>query len=290
MTVATETRDVLIPTSDLAQVSARITVSLQSAQIRVVPAGPAVLHAAWRGRPGWAHVLGWLTLPLLGLGALIWKVRRTESATITLLAERAGVRVHVTGVLPQAALASLQAGFAVPPSQSTSTAALPQAPRDHEVVASVPGFAPPARVTPQRAVVTPPTVAVEQAAGETMTSQALHQLRQRAGTAVFTLDDGQEVVVGEFGLLGRNPAAEVGDPSPQLVAVPDGTRTVSKTHLAFGSAAGQIWVMDRNSTNGTSVIAADGHRTVCEPGVRSPVRAGQTVQFGDRTLVVRGST
>jgi hypothetical protein len=287
MTVVTATPDVLVPTGDLAQVSARITQSLQSAKIQVVPAGPAVLHVAWRGRPRWAYVLGWFTLPLLGLGALVWTVRRTESATITLLAERAGVRVHVTGVLPEAALMSLQAGFSGPPASSPSTAATPVAPRDQEVVAFVPGFAPLLRVAPAPVVAAP--VVVADVAGNTMTSQAMRLLQQQPGTVVFTLDNGQDVVVAEFGLLGRNPSAEVGDPYAQLVAVPDGTRTVSKTHLAFGSAAGQTWVTDRHSTNGTWVIAVDGHRTVCEPGVRTPVRVGQTVQFGDRTLVVHGS-
>jgi pSer/pThr/pTyr-binding forkhead associated (FHA) protein len=105
----------------------------------------------------------------------------------------------------------------------------------------------------------------------------------------FTLDNGEVVAMAALGLLGRNPYAELGESHAQLIAVPDTTRTVSKTHLAYGADGGEIWVMDRHSTNGTTVIAADGRRTSCQPGVRTTVLPGQTVQFGDRTLVVHAT-
>jgi hypothetical protein len=288
MTVGAADQDYLVPTSDLAQVSGRVTECLLSAGLQVVPAGQAVLRVAWRGRPRWAYVLGWLTLPLLGLGALLWMVRRTESSTITLMVERAGVRVHVTGMLPNAALTALHAGFAgaagTDPSTSvaSSTPPPPSAPAsDVGLVAEVPGFARPQRVVPM-----PPEP--ELAASQTMTSQAVRQLRAQT-TIAMTIDNGEVVVMAAFGLLGRNPSAEAGDPYAQLVAVPDSTRTVSKTHLAYGVEAGEIWVMDRHSTNGTTVVSADGHRTTCPPGFRTLVRPGQTVQFGDRTLVVHAT-
>ena len=153
-----------------------------------------------------------------------------------MLAERSGVRVHVTGQLPEAALASLQTGFAAPPPPASTPASAAVAPqRDHEVVASVPGFAPVSRGPAAPVPMAPP----EEPSGKTMTSQAVRQLRQQPRTVVFTLDNGQDVAVSEFGLLGRNPSAEAGDPYAQLVAVPDGTRTVSKTHLAFAALPGR---------------------------------------------------
>jgi len=74
---------------------------------------------------------------------------------------------------------------------------------------------------------------------------------------LLRFSNGTSVSVTSGGLLGRNPVAASGDVDDHLIIVTDPDRTVSKTHLEFGIEAGDFWICDRFSGNGT---------TVCEPG------------------------
>jgi hypothetical protein len=285
MSDVTAAADVLAPNADVASLSPRLVAALRGNGCTVVPAGDAVLQVAWRGRPGWAHVSGWLLLPLLGLGAAIWRVRRTEACTLTLQADRAGVRIHLTGRLPEPArIAALAVINSPRPDDHPTREVGPRAMTSTDaLVTSVPG-----RPSPPPAA---PELPVEQTGWErdqhTVSAQVVRDL-VAASAATFALDNGRTVAIGEFGLLGRDPAPAKGEEHAQLVAVPDATRTVSKTHLAFGTAGGP-WVMDRHSTNGSAVVGRDGQRNACPPGVRIPVSAGDTVHFGDRSFVVHGA-
>jgi len=84
-------------------------------------------------------------------------------------------------------------------------------------------------------------------------------------------------------VIGRNPEAE---PGVATVAVPDLSRTLSKTHVALVQATGVVVLRDLGSTNGTSVIRPDASFEDLVPGVDLPVPAGSTVRIGDHAFLV----
>ena len=102
-----------------------------------------------------------------------------------------------------------------------------------------------------------------------------------------TLDDGRELEVTRIVLLGRNPQPQPGEEDAQLIKIADETRTVSKSHLAIGVDAGGIYVMDRGSTNGSTVTDLDGHSRRCAPGDVVQVDVGSIVSIGDHWLEIK---
>ena len=100
------------------------------------------------------------------------------------------------------------------------------------------------------------------------------------------LDDGRVVDITGLVLVGRNPQPRP-DEQAELVSVGQDSRMVSKTHLAVGLDHRGIYVMDRNSTNGTAIANANGDYEPCAPGDPVRVREGQVVSFGDHYLEVR---
>ena len=105
-------------------------------------------------------------------------------------------------------------------------------------------------------------------------------------TWVLAASTGERVIVAGSGLVGRKPVAADGESFDQLVAIADPARSVSKTHLEFGVEGGELWVLDRFSSNGTAIVGADGLRRECEPGRRYRVARGSRVEIGDQHLIV----
>jgi len=100
---------------------------------------------------------------------------------------------------------------------------------------------------------------------------------------IAVLDDGRELSVTGLVLLGRNPQARPGEEDAELIKVADETRTVSKTHLALGVDASGLFVMDRGSTNGTTLTTAANGSKPCPAGDVVPATEG-IVSFGDHWL------
>ena len=75
------------------------------------------------------------------------------------------------------------------------------------------------------------------------------------------LDDGRRIALDGLILLGRNPQPQAGEEDAQLIKIADETRTVSKSHLAVGLDAGGVYVVDRGSTNGSTVSTTNGMST-----------------------------
>jgi hypothetical protein len=100
----------------------------------------------------------------------------------------------------------------------------------------------------------------------------------------FTLSfsTGETVVVAGSGLIGRRPITQPGEQVEQLVAIQDPARSVSKTHLEFGLEAGELWICDRYSGNGTVAHPLGGVARQCEAGRRYRVTAGTRVEIGDQ--------
>ena len=104
------------------------------------------------------------------------------------------------------------------------------------------------------------------------------------------LDDGREIDVSGLVLLGRNPQPRPGEDDAVLIKVADETRTVSKTHLALSVDANGMYVMDRGSTNGSTLTNAKGVSSYCSAGDVVPVADGNIVSFGDHWLEIRRSS
>lgn len=100
------------------------------------------------------------------------------------------------------------------------------------------------------------------------------------------LDDGRRVAVAGKVLIGRRPSQPTDGTTASLVEVGEGGHAISKVHLALGVDARGLHVTDLGSTNGTALVNQTGELDPCQPGVQTRVREGQTVSFGDRSLVV----
>jgi uncharacterized RDD family membrane protein YckC len=104
------------------------------------------------------------------------------------------------------------------------------------------------------------------------------------------LDDGRRIALDGLILLGRNPQPTAGEEDAQLIKIADETRTVSKSHLAIGLDAGGVYVVDRGSTNGSTVSTTNGMSTRCKAGEMVRVGEGAIVSIGDHWLeITRGS-
>lgn len=101
------------------------------------------------------------------------------------------------------------------------------------------------------------------------------------------LDDGRRLTIDGLVLLGRNPQPQPGEEDAQLVKLSDETRTVSKSHLAIGLDQTGLYVVDRGSTNGSTVTTLSGQSTRCPPYKVVYVEDGSIVSIGDHWLEIR---
>ncbi|MER6971565.1 RDD family protein [Nocardioides sp. NPDC000445] len=111
---------------------------------------------------------------------------------------------------------------------------------------------------------------------------------QPAATARWrvTFDTGQSFVVEGLAIVGRGPEPRPGEEVAHRVALSSSDMSLSKTHAQFQIAAdGTLVVMDRGSTNGTTLIRQGAARAL---GARRPAALidGDKVKFGDRTMDV----
>jgi uncharacterized RDD family membrane protein YckC len=101
------------------------------------------------------------------------------------------------------------------------------------------------------------------------------------------LDDGRRLTIDRLVLLGRNPRPQPGEEDAQLVKIADETRTVSKVHLAIGVDPAGLYVVDRGSTNGSTVTSPGGASKRCRPSEVVYVSEGSIVSMGDHWLEIR---
>lgn len=103
--------------------------------------------------------------------------------------------------------------------------------------------------------------------------------------ALLVWDDGAVTVVSETSVFGRNPVlGDLGEAA--LVQIDDTTRSLSKTHFAFIVEGEEFYVVDRNSTNGTEVVHADGSTRGAFPGTRTLVIPGDRLVIGQRNVTI----
>jgi uncharacterized RDD family membrane protein YckC len=100
-------------------------------------------------------------------------------------------------------------------------------------------------------------------------------------SATLAFGDGARVAASGTTLLGRDPAAAGDDPAGTvLLPLADASMGLSKTHAAVTVDVHGVRVTDRWSSNGTTVVGADGRTLALEPGVPTRVPPGSTVRIG----------
>lgn len=86
-------------------------------------------------------------------------------------------------------------------------------------------------------------------------------------------------------LVGRSPQARPSDAVDQVLVLSD--QTVTKTHAVIIVEPDAVRVVDRASTNGTLVEAADGSLSRCRPWEVTTVRAPAMIHLGRTRILVR---
>jgi hypothetical protein len=109
--------------------------------------------------------------------------------------------------------------------------------------------------------------------------------RENPAAPVVRFDDDVTLEIEDLVLIGRDPVAGPGEVVGRLVPMADESRGLSKTHASLVASAGTLWVTDRHSTNGTSIISPADGESACPPGDAVAVQIGDTVLFGGRCLV-----
>ena len=245
------------------------------------------------GRPiGWgrfllrALVLGVLTASGLGLVLMLimllrhprhqgWHDRAANAVVIRqrALAPRSGrtgdsAAAQVTG----------GSGVAEPSSAGQSPAEQPVGARGGATVAAVADMGRPATAGADRHASTDPGTTASTAVTKQRDSQPLWSV---------VLDDGRHIDVRGLVVLGRKPEARPGEEAAELIKLADETRTVSKSHLSLDVGPRGLVVMDRGSTNGSTVTAPEGAAQRCTPWEPVQLAPGAVVSMGDHWLKVQ---
>lgn len=105
--------------------------------------------------------------------------------------------------------------------------------------------------------------------------------RPALGRLVFST--GAVFVLEGPALLGRSPKAtgQIGGVLPELVALPSPAKEMSGTHLEVRLEGWQVVVVDRNSTNGTTVQLPRAEPQRLHPGDPFPIVPGTVVDLAD---------
>ncbi|MCD1267829.1 FHA domain-containing protein [Microbacterium sp. MEC084] len=111
------------------------------------------------------------------------------------------------------------------------------------------------------------------------------RLVARAPSAVLEWDDGTRHTVTGRAVFGRNPA---GDEGVETVAVRDETLSLSKTHFELDVTGEGVFVVDRHSTNGVTVVRG-GERIPATPGERVALEAEDALEIGDRIATLKAA-
>ena len=173
-----------------------------------------------------------------------------------------------------------------PPAPSASPPRRAAASQDPAPAApSSPAAAPAGPLSPRRAAAHSPQTSKAEPPTVTRRVAGPNGL-PRATFLWVVVDSGQKEKVDAALVIGREPSTSTA--GERLIAVPDSTNSISRTHLRLGPARNGVWVEDASSTNGTALRAADGKITLLEPGRRILVPAGTMIIMGKRTMTIMG--
>jgi len=104
--------------------------------------------------------------------------------------------------------------------------------------------------------------------------------------ATLTSSTGEVARIRAATLLGRQPTAQGGKNTDELLTVDDGTRTISKTHARVEWRDGALWITDHQSANGTIVDRPGQNPVNLTAGQPYQLIAGDVLRLGDMTFTV----
>jgi hypothetical protein len=173
--------------------------------------------------------------------------------------------------LPEGALFCGECGSSVRQSEHTAPISIPvEESGDTQIV---PRIENPASDYVAPAIVEPPRFA-DEAELETLVAFTI------------TLGTGESVILTQSALVGRMPQPAEGEHFEHLIVIADPGRSVSKTHLELGITAGQLWIADRNSGNGSIVREPGVVPRRAQPGTRYEIVRGTRIDLGDQHLTI----
>ncbi len=105
----------------------------------------------------------------------------------------------------------------------------------------------------------------------------------RTRPVTVAIDTGEKAVVDRLLIIGRAPSARDGEQA-ELLTVDDPSLSVSKTHLSVEVDGDNLFVVDRNSTNGTWIDDGRGALRPVPANQRTAVPPGARVLIGERVL------
>jgi len=279
--------------------SAELLVAVASSQgFTVAAVGQNRFRMALSIRPKWATILAVALAPLAGLGLLLLLVRRTSSLDSVVEEHHKGVEVRIVGAGGAALVAELEPALARDegsrrPVNAATGSFAPAAPalRSHSGPTAPPMGVPelireglPVGARPSQAAVHVPQIAAADVGATLARPGWPSPSVDHAAPAVgLVLPDGRRLTLDRVVVIGRDPVPDASAEASTMCAVSD--PSLSKTHAAFGPSGAGAWVVDRHSTNGTTVVAGNGTRP-CPPGVRVEVSVGASVLLGDVAVAV----
>lgn len=109
----------------------------------------------------------------------------------------------------------------------------------------------------------------------------------RPALGVFCFDDGSVEVLDEDLAIGRNPATSLssGEAPARPVTVPSPLGMVSRTHVVVHLEGWQVQITDRDSTNGTFVVAPGRPEFKLRAGEPLPIVMGSRIRLGDEVHI-----
>lgn len=110
--------------------------------------------------------------------------------------------------------------------------------------------------------------------------------RRQKSVATISLDTGETFELEGSALLGRNPRPGSDENIVHALPIADPSQSISKTHLLLEVNGSKVFVVDRHSTNGSS-LERSGQVVTLPPGHRVELFSGDIVRFGDRSLQIR---
>ena len=208
---------------------------------------------------------------------------------------RASVARVVTPGASQRAATDSWSGFAPgqaaaapvePASVAPSLAPPSDARRAYETMPSIPTTPRLTSAQPMPMVQAPaPIVAAQMAPAPTVSTPA--PIVPALPPVWIVLDSGMRAELVGVAVLGRAPAAQEGTGELEI-AIPDPTRSLSRTHVRLGRDVAGVWVEDAFSGNGTSALLPDGRLVELVRGERTAVPLGTTLIMGERRLTLTG--
>lgn len=175
-------------------------------------------------------------------------------------------------------------GITIDPEPAASRGAAPAEP-----AVGVPAPAPVPRLSPPQVSAPPSSSPSREIVPPTTDDLDLDETRAAPPAAgpeliVLSWDDGTRTAVYTRTLFGRNPTREDG---AVVASIRDETLSLSKTHFEIGPGPDGVYVLDRHSTNGTTLVRGGGRQQLVA-GTRTTLVAGDVLEFGDRRATVGG--